>query len=88
MAKAMKELDKARNSPSGWHFDSLRSLYEKFDFIVESAKGSHFTVWHPLITTQTTIINHSRELPKAYVIQAVAMIDELLALKGEGDDSK
>lgn len=85
MTKRAKELAKARNNPLGWDFDSLKSLYQKYGFHVESARGSHFTVWHEKLVSQATIVNHPGETPPAYVRKAVAMIDELLALEGEDE---
>ena len=87
VAKAEKEFEKAKNNPKGWHFEKLAALYEKYGFTIRSGKGSHFIASHPDIRTRASFPRHG-ELPEAYVKQAVAMIEELLALKGEKDESE
>ena len=88
MAKADKRLQRARNNPKGWHFEELKSLYETFGFEVHSAKGSHYIAKHPKLNTRPTFVKHSGELPPSYVRTAVQVIEELLRLEGEEDESE
>jgi predicted RNA binding protein YcfA (HicA-like mRNA interferase family) len=83
VAKAAKELEKAKNNPRGWRSDDLAALYKKFGFTLRSGKGSHIVASHPDINKRFTFTSHSTELPEVYVKQAVAAIEELLALKGD-----
>lgn len=88
MAKKDKRLQRAKNNPKGWHFDELKRLYEAFGFNVTSAKGSHWVAKHPKIKTRPTFISHSAELPEYYVKDAVEVIEELLSLEEEDDESE
>ncbi|MCE2488523.1 MAG: type II toxin-antitoxin system HicA family toxin [Anaerolineae bacterium] len=79
MARREKVLERARNSPRGWRFEELRSLLERFGFVIYSRSGSHFYAVHPDSDVKPGLVKHSRELPPGYVRNAVRAIDEVKA---------
>ena len=78
MARRDKVLERARNNPRGWRFEELRSLLERFGFVIYSGSGSHFLAVHPDSDIRPTLVKHSRELKPGYVRTAVKAIDEVI----------
>lgn len=82
-AKAMKLLERMRQTKSGWKARDLIALYEGFGFVVKHG-ASHDIVKHPdfpeLLELRATIPRHN-ELLVTYVDRAVKQIDRLLTLQ-------
>jgi predicted RNA binding protein YcfA (HicA-like mRNA interferase family) len=89
-SKAFKLLSRARNSKAGWTSKDLLELYRGFGFSIREGRGSHVVVSHPDYPNnhalRAVVPTHAKELPKAYVVNAVKAVDELLALKGAIND--
>lgn len=87
--KAVKLLERARNSKAGWSSKDLLELYKGFGFSIREGRGSHVVISHAdypdnkLLRAVVPI--QTKELPKAYVSNAVKAIETLLTLKGEAD---
>ncbi len=78
MAKREKLLEKARNSPAGWHKRDLDSLYRKWGFEIEE-RARHTMYTHPKYPDLYAVITRSSgEVSSRYVETAVELIDTLI----------
>ena len=85
--KALRFLQRAKTSPSGWNRSELDKLYRMYGFIIVS-RTKHDIVKHPdlPITEKGTLTRSSKELHPAYVRRAVELIEMLLVITtGEKD---
>lgn len=87
--KAVKLLERARNSKAGWSSKDLLELYKGFGFSIREGRGSHVVISHPDYPEnkllRTVVPVQKNELPKAYVSTAVKAIEALMALTGDTD---
>ena len=69
--------------PNGWRYQKLERLLKRWGFVISRGKGSHFTAVHVETGVRTGLVRHSSELSRDYVKDAVAAIDEVIAMRGE-----
>lgn len=85
-----KLLQRARQSRANWTYGQLIELYTSFGFKIKNTKrsGSHRVIFHPDyprdLELMTTVSQHSGEISKGYIKDAVKLIDRLKDLR-EGD---
>jgi hypothetical protein len=80
--KALRRLQDARNSKSGWRAHELRALYEGFGFVVRT-RTKHDQVSHPDYPELVTHIPRDGRVHVYSVTTAVKMIDKLMGLVGK-----
>jgi hypothetical protein len=84
-SKALKLLERMRQSKSNWKRRDLDSLYIGFEFIITHGK-KHDIVKHPdYPLLRTTLPRHSK-LAKGYVEKAIKLVDKLLEMKEFRDE--
>jgi len=81
VASGEKLLQKMRESRSGWKPNDLDRLYRYFGFNVREG-GKHRVYWHPEFPQLIATVKRGNKLDKAYIRDAVELIDRLLELKG------
>lgn len=85
--KALKLLKAMRLKKTGWHGYDLRILYDGFGFLIRNTSGSHRIVSHPVYKhLRDSFPEHSGELPKSYIEDAVRLIEQLLELLESQED--
>jgi hypothetical protein len=78
MANRQKLLSRARNSQAGWRARELQELYTAWGFRVEES-ARHTKYFHPNHPDLVAFVTRSSgEISKAYVGDAVALIEELI----------
>jgi hypothetical protein len=80
--KAKKLLESMRRSSANWKRSDLDSLYTGFGFVIIHS-GKHDTVKHPQYPHLLTRLPRHKVLAKAYVKQAVELVDKLIELMKE-----
>ena len=80
---ARKLLARMRRNRSGWGEAQVRKLYEGFGFIARDV-GNHVHYRHPEHSGLRGQVPRHRSLRDYVIADAVATIDELLRLQGEG----
>lgn len=80
--KALRLLQRAKDSPAGWTRKELDSLYRSFGFIIINGRN-HDIVKHPDLPNDIkgTLTRSSGEIHPDYVRHAVNMINMLLQIK-------
>lgn len=78
---AVKLLEKARVSKSGWNRKRLDGLYEGFGFIIKSGRGPHDKVYHPDHPELFTWLPRHTKLGEYNIDNAIKLIDRLRELK-------
>lgn len=81
--KALRLLQRAKDSPTGWTRNELDSLYKKYGFIIVN-RTKHDVAKHPDLpeTEKATLTRSSSEIHPDYVRRAVELIEMLLSIKG------
>ncbi len=88
-SKAEKLLAQMRQSKKNWKRKDLETLYEGFGFTIKSGRGPHDRVFHPDFPQLFTSLPRHRELANAYIAQAIALIEQLVALqKAKEEDER
>jgi hypothetical protein len=80
-SKAEKLLAQMRESPKNWRRRDLETVYRGFGFVIKPSRGPHDKVIHSDFPTLITSLPRHRELAIYNIIQAIDLIDKLLALK-------
>lgn len=75
-----KLLRSMRRSKSNWKLRDVVALYEGFGFIIEHG-SKHDKVYHPDYPVLNETLPRHRKLPKAYVSNAVKLVDKLMELQ-------
>jgi len=79
MANRQKLLDRARNSQAGWRKGDLDRLYTAWGFVADERKR-HTVYEHPDHPDLIAVVTRSSgEISKAYVADAISLIEELIA---------
>jgi predicted RNA binding protein YcfA (HicA-like mRNA interferase family) len=88
MSKRQKRLQKLRQNPKDVSFDDLKQVLEDFGFEHVRTVGSHhtFIAQHGEKDWRLTIPFH-RPVKQAYVVMALAAIDEIIAMKYEEEQA-
>jgi hypothetical protein len=76
-----------RASKAGWSRDDLVTLYEGFGFTIRYG-SSHDIVKHPEYPALRATLPRHDDLAKAYVDQAIKLIERLKQLQGGGSDAR
>jgi hypothetical protein len=86
-SKASKLLERMRRSKSGWKRSDLEKLYTGFGFIITDG-AKHDIVKHPDFPELRSTLPRHNLVNKAYVQQAIDLIDKLKELQdlGSGDE--
>lgn len=88
MSKALKLLERMRNSKTGWGADDLHSLYVGFGFDFRQG-GNHTIYIHPEFPILRATVARHGSLAIGYIQTAISLIEKLQELKeGEGNDEK
>ena len=81
MGRHHKILERMRRTKAGWRPRDFETLYTGFGF--ESFDlGKHTKYRHPAHPLLWTTVKRADPLSKAYADDAVALIDQLLAIEG------
>jgi hypothetical protein len=83
--KARNLLERMRTSKAGWSRADLDALYRGYGFTITHG-SSHDIVKHPKFLALRATLPRHRELAKAYVEQAIKLIDQLQRLESRGSD--
>jgi hypothetical protein len=86
-SKAEKLLKKMRKTKTGWYRNDLDALYEGYGFIIMPG-GNHDKVTHPDFPILFTSLPRHRTVHKYLVTQAVKLIDRLLVLQGNKEETE
>jgi hypothetical protein len=80
--KAVDLLERMRHSKAGWKRKDLDTLYGGFGFVIRGGK-SHDIVSHPDYPHLRDTLPRSKRVLKAYVKNAIRLIEELQRLQTE-----
>jgi hypothetical protein len=78
--KALKLLDRMRQSKSGWKPRDLQSLYISYGFLI-SHGASHDIIKHSKYPQLRTTLPRHNEIAKIYVDIAIRLIDQLTTIQ-------
>ena len=84
--KAQKLLEQMRKSKTNWKRHDLETLYRGFGFVIKSG-SSHDLVSHPDFPQLIASFPRHTKLAKYIVAQAVALVDKLLELQRQQENS-
>lgn len=79
--RGLKVLDQMRRSQANWTRRDLDNLYEHFGFTIKHGKA-HDIVRHPQFPSLWDTLPRHNEIGKAYVKNAIELIDQLLVFRG------
>jgi hypothetical protein len=83
--KAQNLLERMRASKAGWSRADLDALYRGYGFTITHG-SSHDIVKHPKFPVLRATLPRHKELAKAYVDEAIKLIDQLERLQSRGSD--
>ncbi len=79
-SKALKLLEKMRNTSASWKREDIVTLYKGFGFQVISG-GKHDKITHPDFPQLITFLPRHTKLARIYVIKAVDLVEKLIQLR-------
>ena len=79
--KGLKVLEQMRQSQANWSRRDLDNLYEHFGFVIRHG-SRHDIVRHPQFPLLWATVPRHNEVAKAYIKEAIKLIEEYLALRG------
>lgn len=84
--KALRLLQRAKDSPHGWARNELDSLYKSFGFIIVNST-KHDIAKHPDLpkNEKATLTRSSGEIHPDYIRRAVELVEMVLSSRGEND---
>lgn len=78
--KAEKLLDSAKRSATNFSYQKLEQLYIAYGFTFRSRRRKHQIVYHPVFRQLRATMPNHRKFSKAYVKDAVDLIERYLEL--------
>lgn len=83
--KAVKLLEKMRESNKKWKRSDVESLYIGYGFEIVTKKGKHDKVYHPKYPHLIAFVPRHRKIGAYVVDDAVALVDAFVELEQEGE---